>query len=141
MPLPAEYQALQDRIESVLAQFAAKLQTRQATYFATRGRYWQGVRNPVVIPEDEALRAVNTALKPTDQAESWATLNFGADLPAQVEFALAVSPYHGPAGHGYALTVWVKLLGRTFRRTQNYGPETFRTRGWHRLREPLATRT
>jgi hypothetical protein len=141
MPLPAEYQALQDRIETALTQFAVKLQARQATYFAARGRYWQGVRNPSAVPEDEAKRAVDTALKPTDQTESWATLNFGADLPAEVEFALAVSPYNGPAGHGYTLTAWVRLAGRTFRRTQNFGPENFRARGWHRLREPQTTRT
>lgn len=130
MPVPA---AVQTRVNTFLANVAATAATRQATYIAARGRYWQGRRVCSQTPADGATAAPVLTDRPTDQAESWADLNL--TLPANIEVNLWCDAYQAPgARHGYMLGVEVVYGGELWYRTQNFqGPETWRTVGWTRI--------
>ena len=106
--------------------------SRQADYFASHGRYWQGLRTRTVPVQWDAQTdgsAVPDALDraPAD-SPSWRSVfpEFDAVLPAVVRCDV----YDGPLGIGYVVTVEVTWNGRVFWRSQNVGPEVWRTVGW-----------
>jgi hypothetical protein len=116
-------------VDAKLAELWPVVQTKQAAYLASRGRYWQGIRtiagNP---PEDAAEVAVNLAAKPSYQAESWA--DFAIGLPATLGFSLRIDTYSGPQGKGYVGTVEAMKNGVIYDRAANVGPETWRAHPW-----------
>lgn len=93
------------------------------------GRYWQGLRSASTIPSEgnESLPDIGTRC-PTDQ--------IGVPWPAAIRnavqpMAVASDVYDSPLGTGYVITVWVRVLGTLYARSQNVGPEQFRTQAWH----------
>lgn len=142
---------IKDRINTALAALFADLTTRQETYRAgletivpatvdqagnpipavkaVRNRYWQGIRNPVVIPADGLKIAPDLTLRPSYQPESWADL--GVALPATSEVSLEITQYVSPTGPGWALAVTVVYNGRVWQRSRAIGPEAAqRTTNW-----------
>ncbi len=124
MATPAQIRA------SVDAKFDAlksAVQTKQTAYFATHGRYWQGLRTHALTPNDgaETLPDVG-ATSPTDQPDPWPSGIRGQALP----MALVIDVYDGPFGHGYSATLDVTISGTTYRRIFNVGGETWRARAW-----------
>lgn len=108
---------IQAAVNSRLADFWGKVQTKEATYFANKGRYWQGLVFSMV-PDDGALVTPDYTVKPEDQNSSWSDVSASADLPAQVEAQMRIDVYEAPGGvHGFALTVRVSKSGVTYRRT------------------------
>lgn len=108
----------------------AHVQTRQAAYLTSRGRYFQGVRTHAVTPSDGLETPPSPLGRPSDQSESW--LEAGYSLPVTMPMCLEIHTYHGPHGKGYVAVLTVRISGHTWRRVQNVGPETWRTRAWHR---------
>ena len=113
------------------------LTAAQNAYFATHGRYWQGLLSHISAPahtdsHDGEAAPDRMASKPTDQAESWSDV-----LPgwATVRFPgrLQVDVYDGPSGKGWVYIADVMHNGTRFRRIVNVGPETFRTQGWYQV--------
>lgn len=110
---------------------------RQDAYFAANGKYWQGVRTTTLAlcpnnPSDASpsvLEVVPTmTVKPTDQAEDWTAA--GINLGATVPMAFEIHSYNGPQGKGYVGIVWARWNGNVYTRSQNFGPETWRTEPW-----------
>ena len=112
------------QVDTALATLWAKIQTKQAGFYAARGYYWQG-------------RAISGSAgltdAPTDQpGRTW--LDFGltsSDIPASLQWELTVNSYRSPAGDGY--DGMARLFDGTnwWRRTAGFGPEAAaRTQGW-----------
>lgn len=111
---------------------------RQTAYAGNHGgRFWQGLvtftisalpnnpndANPTLL---EVTPVLNT--HPTDQAFTW--IDAGINLEATIPMALQMDVYDGPLGKGYVGTVWGKWNGNLYSRSQQVGPETFRTLPW-----------
>jgi hypothetical protein len=128
MPLP---DALRIRLEDVVDALKTKVVSRQNTYFAVHGRYWQGARILSVTP-DGTETAVDGTRKPSDQNENWSDF-LGVDLPATLPVALRIDTYDGPQGKGYTVTAEVTYNAKTWARTWNVGPETWRAVAWHQI--------
>ena len=117
------------KLNTLLDDTAAQVAAVQAAYRSARNRYWQGARTHAVPPSDGATAPPDLTRKPSDQAESWAS--FGIALPAQMEAALSVDAYQSRAGHGYVVNADVIVAGVHYRRSRNFGPETWHERDWH----------
>lgn len=115
---------------------------RQETYASNHGgRYWQGLRTHNVDPAytnstDGSRVADRFGQAPSDQLASWLDV-----LPEWVAELLPVciwiDVYDGPQGTGWVAGIQATHNGNTYRRTQNVGPETWRTQGWHQVIEIL----
>jgi len=78
----------------------------------------------------------DTSRHPTDQAASWAAA--GIDLGVTIPCALAITIYDGPFGVGYVGIIFAMWAGTVYSRSQNNGPETWRTEPWHIVTLPEA---
>lgn len=110
---------------------------RQAAYLAAHGRYFQGYAtfSLAALPDNPSGGAATvlevaptTNTHPTDQAETWT--DSGIVLGATIPMALRMDVYDGPQGKGYVGTVWARWAGNTYTRSQNFGPEDWRTQAW-----------
>lgn len=127
---------VRDAVDARLATlWTNQIVPKQDAYFTNNGKYWQGIltTNLDVIPNNLATGAVlevapDLTRKPTDQATSWAAA--AINLEPTIPMALEIHAYNGPLGHGYVGIVWAKRTGTVYRRCQNNGPETWRTRAW-----------
>lgn len=128
MPTPIE---IRNNANARLVDALPVIQTRQGTFFAANGRYWQGLRTMSFTPADGETRTPDVGTRtPTDQT--------GAPWPAAIrslgmEIALQCDAYDGPLGKGYVLIAQVSIGDRTWERARNEGPETWRTHDWVRL--------
>ena len=113
------------KVNTALANLAAKVQAKQDAYFLAHGRYWQGILTPAVIPVDGTDTKPNLKLKPTDQVEDWTTLGLPATIPVSVE----VHTHNGPQGHGYTAYVHAVVSGVHYVRAQGVGAHST-TFGW-----------
>lgn len=130
---------LRTRVDDWLAARWPTVLARQDAFFTNRGRYWQGLITHTVIPAhttavDADVVADRLAMHPTDQAQSW--LDVLAELSGIVfPAALVMDVYDGPQGKGYVATIFVRHNGTLYSRSQNVGPESFRTQAWAVARE------
>jgi hypothetical protein len=126
----ATLQAIRTAVDNRLTALWPAVVAKQDAYAANHGgRFWQGIRTHVINPSEgnTALPTIGT-LCPSDQlGEPWPV----AIRNLAIEMAVQCDCYDGPAGFGYAITVWVDVLGTTYARTQQVGAETWRTEGWH----------
>lgn len=125
---PAE---IRTAVDAKLATLWATIQTRETAYFAAHGRYWQGLRTHAVDPADgaEALPSVGTATPDYEPDDPWPEAILNAPWPMSIE----LSQYAGPNGLGYVGTVSVTIVGNTWQRSAQVGPETQLQQGWHRV--------
>lgn len=113
----------------------------QNTYFASHGRYWQGllscggtnsIPNFTAGGDGDAVQ-VGLASKPDYQSESIADIFpslSGVSIPAAFE----CTQYIGDNGvAGYVVRVWVRFNGTIYTRAHNNGPETWRESAWSQL--------
>lgn len=128
MELSDLYPEFATKINTLLANFKTALTSAQSNYFTAKGRYWQGLQTPLVIPTDQNELVVEKTHHPTDQVESWEDVSIV--LPASLSIALAVHVYDGPLGHGYMVIGKVKLGEQYWMRSVNMGPEVWRTHKW-----------
>ena len=108
-----------------------RLEAFQAQYYAVNGRYYQALTSHTSAPDvPEVPDAINQS--PTDQPEDlalfWDTF---AELPDVLAWSFRIDTYSGPDGAGYVLTVETVVNGETWRRSVNYGPDTWRAAEWY----------
>ena len=106
------------------------MQAKEAAYAAAHGgRFWQGLRTHVITPSEgnTALPTIGTACPSDQPGQPWPA----AILTTPIEMAIQIDCYDGPDGTGYQATVTVDVLGTTYSRTQQVGPETYRNAPWH----------
>jgi hypothetical protein len=125
----ATLQAIRTAVDAKLTALWPTIQAKQDTYAANHnGRYWQGILTHTVTPSDgvESLPDIGTRC-PTDQlGDPWPAGIRDVTLP----MALVMDVYDGPLGVGYVATVYVRVLGNLYSRSQNVGPEAYRTVNW-----------
>jgi hypothetical protein len=113
------------------------LVARQQNYFSNKGRYWQGLRTHNLIPAhsngtvgDSIPDQLDTIPDDGSVFETWRTafpLWSGSAIPA----ALKCDVYMTPEGlHGWVATIYVMHNGNLYKRSQNVGPESYRTIPW-----------
>lgn len=110
---------------------------RQETFFANRGRYWQGLITHSTIPThtttvDGSSLADRLNSGPTDQNSTWANV-FPEWLTDLFPAAVWVDSYKGPLGYGWTLNVLARYNGNLWRRIVNVGPETWRSMPWEQV--------
>ena len=113
------------KVNTALATLAAKVQTKQTAFLASKGRYWQGILTPATIPVDGKDTAPDLKLRPTDQQEDWTTLGLPATIPVSIE----VHTHNGPQGHGYTICVHATASGKRYVRAHGVGAHSY-TLGW-----------
>lgn len=125
MATPAE---IRQAVDDKLVTLQAVITSRQDTFFATNGRYWQGLRTHTLNPSDGAETIPDIgAATPTDEGQAWPAVIRATAIPMTIE----IHKYHGPGGHGYAVILTVTIAGGTWRRIFQVGPEAHRARPWH----------
>lgn len=122
---------IREAVNTKLAAIWAAIQSKQDAFFATNGRFWQGILTHNVHPADgnETVPTIGTTC-PSDQ--------LGQPWPASIRnnphpMALQMDCYNGPAGVGYVATVYVRIGGNVWTRAAQVGPETWRQYGWRQL--------
>jgi hypothetical protein len=107
----------------------AAIEARQASYAAAHGgRAWQGLRTHAVNPsEGNGAPPTIGMASPGDQpGEPWPA----AVRSGNKEMALQCDAYRGVGYDGYQIVVFVDVLGVTWSRVLNVGPETWREQAW-----------
>ena len=122
------------KINAWLLIFWVEFAAKQETYaLANGGRYFQGVYSHVTETGDADSVADNLEYTLSDQVESWkdfmAAMLDGVSLPCR--FRCDVYELHGQ--WGYVLTVQVKIAGKVYERSKNFGWDTGRTVAWHEV--------
>lgn len=128
----ATLQQIRNAVDTRLAQLWPTIQAKEDAYAAAHGgKFWQGLRTASVIPSEgtTALPDIGQTCPTDQQGQPWPN----AILTMPLEMALQIDVYDGPAGAGYQATVFVAVLGNVYARTQQVGPETWRTQGWTQL--------
>ncbi len=116
MPTLAE---IRNQVDAALVPIWGRIQTFQAAYLLAHGRYWQGIRNPVVLPADGAEQSLDNSVKPIGQAENWADANLS--LPVSLPMSIEIHTHDGPQGKGYTGIVMVKVGADRYYRMQGIG--------------------
>lgn len=118
-------------VDNKLAALWPVVQAKQATYAANHnGRFWQGLVTRSIPPADGATALPDVGQKcPTDQPDPWPS----AILTTPMEMSLVIDVYSGPLGDGYVATVQVTVLGQTYERAAQVGPETWRQYAWRAM--------
>jgi hypothetical protein len=116
-------------VDARLLGLMAAIEARQASYAAAHGgRAWQGLKTHATHPsEGNAAPPTIGMASPADQpGEPWPA----AVRNGNKEMALQCDAYRGPQGDGYQIVVFVDVLGVTYSRVLNVGPETWREQAW-----------
>lgn len=100
----------------------------QDDFLASYGHYWQGLSPVGDIPAAGEPLPVDPTVHPVDLEASWATL--GISLPEEMDVSVTVNSYYGPDGAGYTVVGDVFVGGDHWRRTTNFGPESWRATDW-----------
>ena len=126
----ATLEVILNSVDARLNGLLVGIQNRQDSYAAAHGgRAFQGLKTHAVNPSEGDTAAPTVGMTtPADQpGESW----HAAVRNGNKEMALQCDAYRGPLGDGYQLVLWVDVLGVTYQRIVNVGPETWRDQAWH----------
>ena len=122
-------QALQDKIEILVAPLRTKVASFQAAYLATNNRYIQCLSTHAEIPKDGIKDPVNLKTATADFNEKWEDV--GASFPATLEFNIWMDVYETPKKEwGYVLGYEVEESAKRWVKEENTGPETKRDHDW-----------
>ena len=121
-------QTLKDQCDPLIDTLVTDLVSIQSTYKTANNKYWQGIACVPILPADGNEESSDLTVKPTDQAENWndESISLASTLPV----CLQVDSYDGPQGLGYVVSGVVIEATRTYKRSVNIGPETYRTQIW-----------
>jgi len=117
-------------IDAQINVFANHLVGFQQGYKDAHGIYFQSLEShsyapDVIAPPD----GIND--RPGYQNETLAVLWSAAALPWEIGWSFSIDTYNGPAGQGYVLNVRVMIGTQEYRRSTNWGPETYRSMDWY----------
>ena len=130
---------MRNAIDNFVTNKWSTIVARQENFRTNRGRYWQGLPTHLVCPAhsnstDGSKTGDRLGESPDDQGQFSTWLNvFPEWLTELLPACVRVDTYDGPQGQGWVLTVEATHNGRLYRRSQNVGPESFRTQGWHEV--------
>lgn len=103
------------------------IRNKQAEYFATKGKYFQGLRMPSTGVLDGNVNAtINPALRPEDQEASWLDfdpLTFKTNT--KIPYHIHIDVYQSPIGWGWVMVAEFWKTG--------LGPDTYGNDGDHWL--------
>lgn len=108
--------------DAEIQDMTVEIQNLQITFFADKGRYFQGIATPDTVGRiEENRKTFSKTKKPTDQNEDWADFGLpNKNLRAQWR----VDVYDGPQGIGYVIITRIRYPnGKVFLRRLNVGPE------------------
>ena len=118
-----------NRADAEIQAVLSKIEERQTESLSADGRFWQGKNTHSEDPEDGSITTADRLdEKPTDQALGWPSGGVSDSI------SLEVHVYDGPAGKGWVLIARVKSAGRSYIKSINNGPESYRNADWS---EPL----
>jgi hypothetical protein len=127
---------LRDALNAKLVQFWPLVTGNQYQYYQNHNHYWQGLKTHVFnLPtftdiSGDANNPDNLDSTPNDQASTWLD-QFPVLNNVPITGALVMDTYQGPQGDGYVLSMYVKHNNKVYTRSQNMGPEDWRTQNWH----------
>lgn len=105
------------RIETLLP----IIQARQAAYFESKGKYFQGLRTHNSLPDGSSdASADRLTSRPSDQEDDWTGFNMSS---LNSRFAVTIDCYSGSAGSGYVINIFIKVGQNVFIRKIGVGPE------------------
>lgn len=82
---------------------------KQATYFSTHGKYFQGVIIPVAECDGATGKVAEVTKKPTDQAVSWEQFDPALyKSTTALLFNTQINTYRTPSGQGWGLAARLK---------------------------------
>lgn len=110
----------------------AGIDALEAAYYASNGRYWQGLDTHTIPPGSDTPDMPNNVMSaPTDQPESWLIALPFISLVDQVGYSTRVDVYNGPGGWGYVVTFSTIMDGVLYVQSVNRGPDAYKdTGGW-----------
>lgn len=131
---------IRTKVDNWLANKWPTIVARQQNYFTNTGRYWQGLRSHAVCPAhtggadtgDTAPDRLDD--QPDDQGafSAWSNV-FPEWVSELLPACIWIDVYDSPQGKGWVGNVEVTYDGTVYRRSQNVGPESHRTQGWHQV--------
>jgi len=117
-------------IDERLAMALPLIEEIQENYLKNNGVYAQGLFTHSSIPEeDEMVNPDSLDSSPTDQDETWDDLATGV-IPASMYTRMKIDTYVSQEGPGYVIVMEKKLDGKTYVKSHNVGPESFRSHSW-----------
>ena len=132
---------IRDRVDTWLADKWPTIVARQQNYFGNVGHYWQGLRTHTVTPTHDAGPDDGDTIgdrlddQPDDQGAFSAWSNVYPEWVTEaIPCTVWIDVYETPAGiKGWVGNIEIVYSGTTYRRSQNVGPESFRTEAWHQV--------
>lgn len=130
---------MRNMIDNFVTNKWSTIVARQENFRANRGRYWQGLATHSACPahasnSDGSKVGDRLNEGPGDQFSTWLNV-FPEWLSELLPACVRVDVYDGPEGQGWVLTVEAMHNGTLYRRSQNVGPESHRTKAWHTVQE------
>ena len=103
-----------ENLMTITANLISDIAAAQATYFATNGKYFQGIKTPTAPLDGVSEGTIDETAKPSDQLESW--VDFAPQTfkkNSKVPYQIRVDVYEAPSGHGWIMTaeLWYDGLG------------------------------
>ena len=126
----ATLETILNNVDASLNGLLTAIETKQASYAAAHGgRAWQGLATHSTRPADDNATApdVGTSCPVWQPGEPWPP----AVRSGNKKHATQCDCYWGPLGDGYQIIVSVDVLGVTYQRVVNVGPENYREQAWH----------
>jgi len=104
------------------------------------GTYWQGLKTHAIEPDHVTADYADTVPdlldgQPSDQPVSWT--GFIPEINLAMPCAFVIDVYDGPDGQGFVASVYARYNGTLYSRSQNSGPETWRTVDWRLVDEEV----
>lgn len=111
-------------IQAMAAALVTAVRNRQADYYLWRGYYFHGPRIPQVGQVDGRDSVeIPYGRRPVNRPDSWADFDSARfNAAARLPFHVSLTPYEGPSGHGWVLTL--ELFA-------DLGPDAYGTTGTH----------
>ena len=104
------------------------------------GTYWQGLKTHAIEPDHVTADYADTVPdlldgQPSDQPVSWT--DWIPEINTSMPCAFVIDVYDGLDGQGFVASVYARYNGTLYSRSQNSGPETWRTVDWRLVDEEV----
>lgn len=127
----------QAAIDTAMSTLLANIDAAQATYYASNGRYWQGLISHLTIPDNgSSILANNLSATPTDQVVTWDTF-MGANKPGTIPASVTVDVYQTQTGAwGYVKRVLFVYQGAIYSTATDSGADPANNVPWGSTPDP-----
>jgi hypothetical protein len=102
-----------------------KITAAQDAYFATHGKYFQGIKTPAIPLDGVTEGTMDVDVKPTDQLEGW--IDFDSNTfkrNTKVPYQMKIKVYNALSGHGWVFTGELFYNSEHLVYRHHNGPET-----------------